>query len=147
MKVILLQNVPKIGQKYEVKEVAPGLARAVLIARGQALVATPAALNKLKKQQSAQLAEQAVEHQLAEKAVQELDKATIILKARASAGGHLFAALHAEDVAAAIKREKNIELSAEAIILEKPLKNIGFQQAKVRLGGRMIALTILIDRA
>jgi len=49
MKVILLQNVPKIGQKYEVKEVAPGLARAVLIARGQALVATPAALNKLKK--------------------------------------------------------------------------------------------------
>lgn len=147
MKVILLKDVPKLGRKYEVKEVAPGLARAVLIPRGQAAIATPAALSKLKERQSIQSAEQAIEHQLADKAAQELDQTTVTLRARASEGGHLFAALHAEDVAAAIKKAKNIDLAPAAIILDKPLKTLGLQSAKIRLGERIVSLTIFVDRA
>ena len=44
MKVILLQDVDKIGKKYEVKDVAAGHARNFLIPKGLAKPATEEAL-------------------------------------------------------------------------------------------------------
>ena len=44
MKVIFIVDVPRVGKKYEIKEVADGYAKNVLIAKGQAVAATPQAL-------------------------------------------------------------------------------------------------------
>jgi len=48
MKVVLLHNVPKIGKKYEIKNVSDGHALNFLIPKGLAQVATPAAEKKAK---------------------------------------------------------------------------------------------------
>lgn len=146
MKVILLKDVPKLGRRYEVKEVAPGFARAVLFVRGQAAEATPAVLKQVESRRQAEQTTRAVEHELMERAVKELDGTTIALKARAGNEGQLFAALHAEDVSVAIKREKGLSVDPAAIILKKPLKHLGFHQAKTRLLGREVAFTILIEK-
>lgn len=148
MKVILLKDVPRVGRKHEVKEVSPGFARTMLLSRSLAVPATPAALEEMKRRRAAEAGHMAVEHELAEKAAEVLEGTTITLRGRAGgkAGeGHLFAALHAEDVAAAIKREKNINLSPSAIILDKPLKEVGFHKAKARLGERAVNFTILLE--
>jgi hypothetical protein len=47
MKVILLTDVPKVGNRYDVKDFADGYAKNVLIAKGLAELATPHALMKL----------------------------------------------------------------------------------------------------
>ena len=47
MKIILLQDVPKVGKKYEVKEVPNGLARNLLIPKRYAELAIPSALKKV----------------------------------------------------------------------------------------------------
>jgi large subunit ribosomal protein L9 len=47
MKVILLADVPKLGQKYETKSVAPGYARNYLIPHGLAEIATDGSLAKI----------------------------------------------------------------------------------------------------
>jgi len=44
MRVILLQDIEKVGKKYEVKEVTDGYARNFLIPKGLAKVATREAL-------------------------------------------------------------------------------------------------------
>ena len=44
MKIILLQDVPKVGKKWEVKNVADGFAQNALIPKKLAEVATPSAL-------------------------------------------------------------------------------------------------------
>ena len=49
MKVILLQDVPKIGKRWEVKTVAAGFARNYLLPRGLAKIATKPALEELEK--------------------------------------------------------------------------------------------------
>ena len=47
MKVILLTDIPKVGNRYDVKEFKDGYAINVLISKGLAEMATPHALGKL----------------------------------------------------------------------------------------------------
>ena len=49
MKVILLEDVAKVGRRYEVVTVSTGFARNYLLPRGLAQSATPAALKELEK--------------------------------------------------------------------------------------------------
>ncbi|MBQ5444065.1 MAG: 50S ribosomal protein L9, partial [Erysipelotrichaceae bacterium] len=60
MKVILLSDVPKVGKKGEIKEVADGYARNFLIARGLAVQESNASKKILEKQneEAAKLDEQ-----------------------------------------------------------------------------------------
>ncbi|HID07476.1 MAG TPA: 50S ribosomal protein L9, partial [Armatimonadetes bacterium] len=46
MKVILMRDVPKVGSRLDVVEVANGYARNYLILRGLAIRATPSALRQ-----------------------------------------------------------------------------------------------------
>ena len=50
MRVILLSDVPKVGKKGEIKEVADGYARNYLIARGLAVMESNASKKILDKQ-------------------------------------------------------------------------------------------------
>jgi LSU ribosomal protein L9P len=49
MKVVLMQDVPKLGTKFQVVEVSDGYARNYLIPRGLAQPATPALLKEVEK--------------------------------------------------------------------------------------------------
>ncbi len=53
MKVILLQDINKLGKKHDVKDIADGYARNFLIPRGLAKLATKQALKWLKTQKQA----------------------------------------------------------------------------------------------
>ncbi|NLA12043.1 MAG: 50S ribosomal protein L9, partial [Firmicutes bacterium] len=50
MKIILKEDVPGLGEKGEVKEVAPGYGRNLLIPKGLAVEATPGRLRELQEQ-------------------------------------------------------------------------------------------------
>src|SRR3989344_999724 len=52
MKVILLEDVKKIGRKFEVKNVSDGYAKNFLFPNGLADIATPDALKELEKKKS-----------------------------------------------------------------------------------------------
>lgn len=145
MKVILLKDVPRVGRKNEIKEVAPGFGRTVLIARQQAVLVTPAALETARRRQAIEIKKFSKEHDLAARAAELLTGSTITLKARANVAGQLFAALHEINVAAAIKKERGIELQPEAIKLKQPLKSLGFHHGTVDLGEQVVAFTILIE--
>lgn len=136
MKVILLRDVKKVGRKFDVKDVADGYARNCLLPAGHARPATPDALARL-------AAERAEHDQAAAALAARLERelgapaaAHLVLKAKANPEGHLFAAVHAADIVAALIAQQTAlgsDLHPEMIILEKPIKTLGTYQVPIRI--------------
>ena len=145
MKIILLQDVAKVGRKHEVKDVNDGFARNFLINTGKATVATPAniaKINALKKNTiiSAEHGEKNFEL-LAEK----LKDLPIMIKAKANPAGHLFAGLHEGDIATKIFKETGIAVDSAWVKIEKPIKELGEQTIKLQKGAKNIEVIITIE--
>jgi len=125
MKVILLQDVPKVGYKFEVKNVADGFARNFLLARGMAEIATKKALKNIKgKQLDFELLKTNKAQQLNEALLNLSDK-EVSISLKADEKGSLFAGVGKNDILKIISEQKFGDIPAENIILTEPIKKIG----------------------
>ncbi len=124
MKVILMKDVPNIGKKDEVKEVADGYARNFLIPKKLAKIATSEELMRLEEKikQKAQLAE--ADLQATEQMVAMLDGQEIEIKAKADKNGKLYGAINEAKIIKALK-ERGFKIAKKQIRLEQPIKELG----------------------
>lgn len=127
-----MQDVAKVGRRHEVKEVADGFGQNFLIARGKALPATPANLKKVEALRQTQQAAQVLDQQKAQALIEALGKQPIKMSARANPEGHLFAGIHAPEIAEAIKRQTQIAVNPEWIDLAAPIKTSGTHELKLK---------------
>jgi large subunit ribosomal protein L9 len=130
MKVILLKDVEKLGQKGDVKEVADGYARNFLIPNKLAVLATKAELVKLEEQKKieAQKAEEELVH--FQEIASQIDGLELEIPAKVSEDGKLFGAVAASQIAEKLK-EKGFEIKKEQIKTGEPIKEIGEYEATV----------------
>ena len=124
MKIILLQDIPKMGKKYEVKDVSDGYARNFLLPRRLAKPATDAAMKMLAKEKTT-----ADQKRLEEKAHYEdiskmLADKTFVIKTKIGEKGKAFGAITAAKIRDALKKE-GIGVEKEWIMLEEPIKKTG----------------------
>lgn len=145
MKVILLRDVPKVGKKNSVQEVADGFAQNFLIARGLGVLATPTALLKLERDSKQAISEGQVQNLLTKKALDTLKDFTLTLKSPANKSGHLFAAIHKKDIVRALEEQGHPGFTASHIQLVKPIKEIGFTEVKLRVGDMSTLLRVLVE--
>lgn len=145
MKVILLKDVAKIGRKYDVKDVASGFGLNFLIPQGSAKLATPEALKKIEVLKAEVDAERKIHEDLLAKNLHEVDEKQVVLKAKINDKGHLFAALHATDISAAIKESIGADISPEFIVLEHPIKEAGEHNIEVRASGKKATIKLLVE--
>ncbi len=131
MKVILLQDVDKIGKKYEVKDVAAGHARNFLIPKGLAKPATEEALKWVAAQK--EVLEKKAEEDL--KKVQELastlDGQEIIIPVKIGEEEQLFESISQQKILEKLK-EAGFEVKKDQIILAEPIKEVGEFPVKIR---------------
>ncbi len=131
MKVILLQNVDKIGKKYEVKNVSDGYARNFLFPKELAKPATKQALEWLEVQKD--IIRQKAEEEL--KTIQEkasgLDGLEVTVPVKVGQEGQLFESVGAQKISEKMK-EIGFDLKKSQILLPAPLKEIGEHEVKVR---------------
>jgi large subunit ribosomal protein L9 len=125
MKVILIKDVPKLGRKYEVKNVSDGHALNLLLPRGLAVIATDAAVKKISEQKEKDGAEKKIQAELLLKSLSVLKETTIHIVGKANDKGHLFAGITKEILLAEILKQTHLNLDPEAVILEKPIKELG----------------------
>ncbi len=131
MKVILLKDVPSLGQRGALKEVSTGHARNFLLPRGLARAATPGDSRVMEQTQQHKekrtAATQSAYHDIAER----LASITLTFTRKASPAGTLFAALGAHDIRSALAQEKHIAVDEGWILLEEPIKKIGAYEITV----------------
>jgi large subunit ribosomal protein L9 len=144
MKIILLKDVKKIGKKYEIKEVSDGFALNMLIPNGSAISATTGNVNMIEVKKKGDMLETAKTEAELQKALNEIKGINIELTGKVNDKGHLFAGIHKEAILEAVKKQKGINISAEHLLLEKPIKEIGDHAIIVKVGDREVTFNLLI---
>lgn len=133
MKVILLHEVPGLGQPGDVKEVANGYARNYLLPRKLVTVATATAMNSLNEQVASarrRTAKLDAEHTtLAEK----LSNVTLTFAVRVGQGDRLYGSVTTQDIANALREQEGITIDRRSILLKEALRALGSFEAPVRV--------------
>src|SRR5207245_10409859 len=102
VKVILRADVPDVGHKGDVLDVADGYARNFLVPRGLAMAASKGALAQAESMRRARAVRDARDREAAEEIATKLTPLTITIPARAGAEGRLVGSVTPADVASAI---------------------------------------------
>ncbi len=139
MKVILLQDVFGVGHKYEVKTVSHGYARNFLIPRKLAQIATLSSLKAIEVQKIRVEQERAIQKDILEKNLESLNNARIEIERKANEKGHLFDSVDKKEIEIILK-DKRMEIPADMIELEKPIKEIG--EHKIKIGDKEFTLAV-----
>ncbi|NVN97201.1 50S ribosomal protein L9 [Candidatus Nomurabacteria bacterium] len=134
MRIILTTDVPKVGNKYDLKEFKDGYAN-VLIARGVALLATPKAIADLNAKKAGIEKKREEEMKLFDSIIATVDNRKIEIGVKANEKGHLFRAVSAFDIAAAIKMVTGVDIEESAIIMNH-IKEVGTHTVEIKKGNK-----------
>lgn len=124
MKVILLQNIDKLGKKNDVKEVADGYGRNFLIPRGLAVLATASEMKDLEEKKKLEAEQAEKELGQAQEIAAQIDGMEIDLPSKASPEGKLFGTIKAGQISDRLK-ELGFEVAKKQVKLIEPIKEVG----------------------
>jgi len=132
MKVILKQDVDKLGKAGDIVKVAPGYGRNFLIPQQVAVEATPGNLKIMELDRLAAARRDQREKAAASLVAKELVKLVVTIQRKAGEGGTLYGSVTAIDIADFLITHK-IDIDKRKIQLDDPIKAIGEYQVPVRL--------------
>jgi large subunit ribosomal protein L9 len=124
MRVILLQNIEKIGKKREIKKVADGYARNFLFPKNLAVLATAEELEKNDELKEAEAKQAEEELLLFQEIAGQIDGLELEIAAKVSEEGNLYGAVNEAQIAEALTA-KGFAVKKEQVKLETPIKELG----------------------
>jgi large subunit ribosomal protein L9 len=133
VKVILRADVPDVGHKGDVLDVADGYARNYLVPRGLAMTASKGALAQAESMRRARAVRDARDREAAEEVATRLTPLTIRVPARAGAEGRLFGSVTPADIAGAVQAQAGIEVERRRLHLDEPIRALGVHEVPLRL--------------
>ena len=131
MRVILLQDVEKLGKKYEIKEVKDGYARNFLIPKGLAKLATKEALLWLETQKEVETQKAEEELKKAQEVASAIDGQEVIIPVKIGEEGQLFESITSQKIFEKLK-ELGFEIKKTQFDLEEPIKELGEFPIKIK---------------
>jgi large subunit ribosomal protein L9 len=138
VKIILLDDVPALGRRGEVREVSDGYARNYLIPQRLAILASPANLKNIEQIRKRQEARAEKDKADAHAQAQAIEALTISLTRQASEDGHLYGSVSAQDLVAILARQ-GITVEKRRVALDAPIKALGDYTVPIRLHLEVIA--------
>ena len=122
MKIILLQDVKKLGKKGDLVEVAEGYARNFLFPRELAGEATQGSIKQLEQERAATKNKKAKEVEAAKAVAQKISDTELTLTVKAGEQGKLFGSITNKDISEAIKKQHRVDVDRRKIDLGEPIK-------------------------
>ena len=132
MKIILQENVDKLGTRGTVVDVADGFARNYLLPRNLAIPATPGSLKSLERRRASFAQKEAVEHDAAVQMAQTIGTLSVTIRRKSGENDQLFGSVTAADIAAAVAAQGH-NVDKRRLQLSEPLKTLGERDVTVRL--------------
>ena len=138
MKVILLQDVKKVGKKDEIKEVADGYARNFLIANKLAVPLTETSKNVLKNQQIDYANNQEKLKQQAINDKEKIESMEFKFKVKSGKEGKVFGSISTKQIQEEVNK-KGFTIDKKKFIEHQPVSTLGYSNVKVELFKGIIA--------
>jgi large subunit ribosomal protein L9 len=138
MKLILQEDVEKLGTRGELVDVAEGYARNFLLPRKLGLEATPGNMKRLEKMRTAFAKKEAVERGDAQKLAEMLAGVSLSLTRKSGESDQLFGSVTSNDIADALAAQ-GYTIEKRKIVLENPIKLIGEYEIPVKLHRDIVA--------
>ncbi len=133
MKVILIQDVKTLGKKGDVVNVSDGYARNKIIPGGLGIEATSANMNNLKLQKAN--AEKRAKESLdeARALAEKMAGFEVVTSIKTGEGGRSFGSVSTKEIAEACKAQYGLEIDKKKIVLDEPIKSLGYVEVGVKL--------------
>lgn len=130
IELLLTEEIPSLGKQGEIVRVRPGYARNYLLPYGLATVATTVNKRRVEKHRAAQDKVRADRLKSIQELANSVSKYSVTLEANATAEGHLYGSILANDISKALKAA-NYAVEPDHVKLEGPLKELGMYTVKL----------------
>lgn len=133
MKVILKQDIKKVGKIGDVVEVSDGFARNFLIPQDKAISYTKGNFKQIEYLKKKEIDKKEKELNDAKELAEKLKNISLEIKVKAGEKDKLFGSVTSKDISDILSSEYNIELDRKKIDLKDPLKKLGVYDISVNL--------------
>lgn len=148
MKIILTQDVKKVGKKGDILEVKDGYARNALLPKGLAIEANAVTLNQRMLEQRSEDKRKQAELDAAKEIEQTLKDKEIKIPIKTGEGGKIFGSVTSKEIAEMIKKEMGIDIDKKKIQLKDAIKSLGAQKVAIKVHPQVTAtITVVIVEA
>lgn len=133
MKIILTQDVKKLGKKGEIIEASDGYARNYILPQKLGVEANSKNLNDLKLQK---IKEEKDAQKLLDEAKELAEKIAaqpVTVRMKAGEGGKVFGSVSSKEIAEAMKKQCSLEVDKKKIQLQEPIRSFGFHEVGIKL--------------
>jgi len=131
MRVILLQDIEKLGKKYEIKEVKDGYARNFLIPKGLAKLATKEVMSWLKTQKETETKKEEKELKKVQEFASTMEGLEVVIPVKIGEEDQLFESIDAQKISEKLK-ELGFKIKKSQINLAEPFKELGEFPVKIK---------------
>ncbi len=132
MKVILKEDVERLGRKGDIVTVKDGYARNYLIPRGLALPVTRGNLRMIEEEKRRLLRQREKEVKTAQEMADKLSQLELEIYKKAGENDVLYGSVTASELAEALQA-RGFQVDRKHIILEEPIKRLGVHYFEVRV--------------
>jgi large subunit ribosomal protein L9 len=133
MRVILTNNVPKLGEVGDVCDVAPGYGRNYLIPQGLAILATEGSLKQIDDLKRTERRRQDRVRYDMQSFAGRIGSLDLSFTAHVGETGRLYGSITASDIADAIEAELGEPVDRRKIILDESIRTLGEHQVPIHL--------------
>ena len=131
MKVILLEDVKKLGKKGEVIEVSDGYARNYVLPKKLGVEASGKNMNDLKLQKANKEKIEKENLEAAKLMAEQMEKDQVVISIKS--GGRTFGSVSSKEIAQSYKEQCGKEIDKKKIVLPEPIKSLGVYEVSVKL--------------
>ncbi len=138
MKVLLCEDVSKLGYLGDVVEVKAGYARNCLLPQGIAKPATKDNIRAIAEERARRAQERIAERKRLEAAATAVEGAEAVVAAKANEQGHLFGSVTEKEIAANL-RAQGFQVADDVVRLSEHIKEVGSHTVKLRFAAEVTA--------
>ena len=132
MRIVLREDIDKLGQRGEIVDVATGYARNFLLPKGKALPATDGNLKVVERERRRYVLTQAKEREEAASVARRLAGISCTIVRKVGENEQLYGSVTASDIAEFLAKE-GVSIDKRRILLEEPLKALGIYTVPVKV--------------